>query len=162
MKVKSQSAVKVTAFIFACILIESGCSSHLPSEQQFKDWIKVIYTHETGLKADRIYIDSWERTAKEVYEKFPGLDGLDVEAMIITLPDEDRNSTDIERLGDTKIHYVICRYLKFNDKWSLHASNWGGGYWKEDPKKWAYLVERCKNEVVRFRSDLGADLMKKK
>lgn len=138
------------------------CTNDLPTRQDFKDWISVVYQYDNGLKADEISIDNWERTPKEVRDQFPGLDGFDVEAMIFTFPKRDKNMSEEEFLRKTTIHYVICHYLKFNDKWSLHASSWGGGYWKEDTKEWRYLFEECKYQVSKFRTEYLNELKKRK
>jgi hypothetical protein len=150
----------IILFVLLCHYFE--CKSNLPNEKQFKNWLTVIYTHETGLKADKIYINHWERSPKKVYREFPGLDGLEVEATVFSCPSKSEYSTELEFLSKTSIHHVYCRYHKFNNKWSLHASSWGGGYWKEDPQRWGYLVEECKFQVKKFKEEYRNELLKKK
>ncbi len=162
MKKLQYISIKVSIIFSILLFFSFGCGNNLPDEQQFKNWLSIIYTHETGLKADKISVDRWERTPKQVYKNFPGLDGFEVEAMIFSFPSESEYSTEIEFFNKTTIHYVYCKYHKFNDKWSLHASSWGGGYWKEDPQKWGYLVEECKFQVEKFREEYRNELLKKK
>lgn len=127
-----------------------GCS-RFPSEADFKDWLRAVYERETGLQSEEIFICSWERISEEVLRAAPDVDGLKVQAVIYTFPHANdmpgKNFTD-----EAIVHYVYCNYYKISDEWYLHASSWGGGFWKQEPAVWGYLVKECKVKAERFRS----------
>ena len=134
-----------------------GCSGlgNLPGEGEFKEWLRIVYERETGLPAEEIRICAWERIPPEVLKKAPELDGLKVQAMILTYPTEaEPGENELDR---TTIHYVYCNYIRISDEWYLHASSWGGGFWKQEPAEWGHLVQDCRDKVEEFRSSGGKE-----
>ena len=149
----------LVGFLLVILLSCSG-SSNLPSEGEFKEWLKIVYERETALQADEINICAWERPPQEVLKKAPEVDGLKVQAMILTYPA--LVTPGENELDQTTIHYVYCNYYRISDEWYLHASSWGGGFWKQEPAEWSHLVQDCRDKAERFRSSGGKEFSSKK
>lgn len=142
------------------LLLSLRCSRKLPTENDFKEWLRLAYNRETGLQADEISICSWEGIPQEILRRAPDLAGLKVQAMIFTFSRKDVSEAD--HFIETTVHYVYCNYYRISDEWYLHASSWGGGFWKQEPAEWSRLVQDCKDKVEQFKNDAGMELPERK
>jgi len=142
--------------LLSVIIVAFGCS-RFPTEDDFRNWLQVVYEHETGLQADEITICSWERIPDEVLRMAPDVDGLKVQAAIFTFPLAENIPAE-DYAKQTTIHYVYCNYYKISDEWYLHASSWGGGFWKQDPAEWSHLVDKCRVKVEELKGISGMHL----
>jgi len=158
-KVKKTPVIYLLALLFM-LLLSFGCSRKLSTEDDFKEWLRIVYERETGLQADKISICSWEGIPQEILRKAPDLDGLKVQAVIFTFSTKDIPEAD--HFIETTVHYVYCNYYRISDEWYLHASSWGGGFWKQGPAEWGRLVQDCKDKVEQFKSAVGMELPERK
>ncbi len=138
--------------IFLCLLIfmVTTCSDRMPTQADFIDWLSEKYREETGLAADEVMIYRWEKTAKEIIRLAPEVDGLRVEAAIFSTAGDDVFPADDDQVI---VHYVFCRYFAISDEWYLHASSWGGGFWKQEPKEWSHLIRKCHHRVQQIQDE---------
>lgn len=145
--------------LYLILLFGKECSSRYPSEDDFKDWLRVVYESETGLQAHEMSIPSWEKIPQEILRKAPDLEGLKVQAAIVTFCTRDIPEAD--PFSQTTIHYVYCNYYKISDEWYLHASSWEGGFWRQEPGVWSQLVQDFKDKAEKFKDEKGRDFPEK-
>jgi hypothetical protein len=150
----SPSLFALSLFALLCSLfLVATCSDRMPRKKDFTDWLLELYHKETGLVAAQVMICRWERTSKDITRVAPEVDGLQVEAAVFSNVSDTILRADSVETVETIVHYVFCRYFVISDEWYLHASSWGGGFWKQDPNEWGQLVTECLDRVQQIKED---------
>ncbi len=124
-------------WIILFLLIVFACDS-LPSKEDYDYWVVEQYHEETGNYAHHTSILTWERTEKDIREKYEGLDGYEVESIIVTYPFnmhweeldkalEDGTLSKEKTANETTFHYIWSTYSVISKRWTMIGNSWGTG-----------------------------------